>query len=96
MYVINVNIVGAAPDVTITCLAKPTTGCLHDYQLTPGDLVALTKADVFVANGAGMEAFLDKAINQVPGLKVVEAAAGIPLADGGNPHLWVSISGAIP
>ena len=95
MYVMTLNIVGTAPDVTITCLAKPTTGCLHDYQLTPGDLVALTKADVFVANGAGMEAFLDKAINQVPGLKVVEAAAGIPLADGGNPHLWVSISGAI-
>jgi zinc transport system substrate-binding protein len=95
MYVMTLNVVGDAPDVTVKCLTKPTIGCLHDYQLMPGDLVALTRADVFVANGAGMEMFLDKAIRQVPGLKVIVASAGIPLIDDGNPHLWVSISGAI-
>lgn len=95
MYVMTLNVVGDVPGVTVTCLTKPTIGCLHDYQLMPGDLVALTRADVFVANGAGMEMFLDKAIRQVPGLKVIVASAGIPLIDGGNPHLWVSISGAI-
>jgi zinc transport system substrate-binding protein len=95
MYVMTLNIVGDAPGVTVKCLASPSTGCLHDYQLMPGDLVALTRADVFVANGAGMETFLDKAVGQVPGLKVIEAASGIELDDRNNPHLWVSIGGAI-
>jgi len=95
MYVIALNIAGDAPGVTVECLANPSVGCLHDYQLTPGDLIALTQADVFVANGAGMETFIDKAVRQVPRLKVIEASAGIELAGDGNPHVWVSVSGAI-
>jgi zinc transport system substrate-binding protein len=79
----------------VECLANPSVGCLHDYQLTPGDLIALTQADVFVANGAGMETFIAKAVRQVPRLKVIEASAGIELAGDGNPHVWVSVSGAI-
>jgi zinc transport system substrate-binding protein len=95
MYVMTLNVAGEAPEVIVECLAKPSTGCLHDYQLTPGDLVALARADVFVANGAGMETFIEKAVRQAPGLTVIEAGAGIEPADGGNPHLWVSIGGAI-
>ncbi|HZL45084.1 MAG TPA: zinc ABC transporter substrate-binding protein [Opitutaceae bacterium] len=95
MYVITLNVAGDAPGVTVECLANPSVGCLHDYQLTPGDLIALTQADVFVANGAGMETFIDKAVRQVPRLKVIEASAGIELAGDGNPHVWVSVSGAI-
>ena len=95
MYVMTLNVVGGTPGVSVECLARPSTGCLHDYQLTPGDLVALTRADVFVANGAGMERFIDKALRQAPALKVIEAGAGIELLDGGNPHIWVGIGGAI-
>jgi zinc transport system substrate-binding protein len=95
MYVMTLNIVGDTPGVAVECLARPSVGCLHDYQLTPGDLVALSRADVFVVNGAGMETFLDKAARQCPGLRVVEATRGIRLAGDGNPHLWVSISGAV-
>jgi len=53
MYVMTLNVVGDTPGVTVGCLAKPSTGCLHDYQLTPGDMVALTRADVFVAKRRG-------------------------------------------
>jgi zinc transport system substrate-binding protein len=95
MYVMTLNVAGDVPGVTVECLAKPSTGCLHDYQLTPGDLVALTRADVFVANGAGMETFIEKAVRQAPGLALIEAGAGIELIEGGNPHIWVSIGGAI-
>jgi len=35
MYVMTLNVAGEAPGVTVECLAKPSTGCLHDYQLTP-------------------------------------------------------------
>jgi len=44
--------------VTLTNLAPPNTGCLHDYVLTPDNMRKLEKADVFVANGAGAESFL--------------------------------------
>jgi len=95
MYVMALNIVGDTPGVTVECLTGPFVGCLHDYQLSPGNLVTLTRADVFVVNGAGMEAFLEKATRQCPGLRIVEATRGVRLADDGNPHVWVSISGAM-
>ena len=95
MYVMTLNIVGDTPDVTVECLTRPFVGCLHDYQLTPGELVTLSRANVFVVNGAGMETFLDRAARQCPGLRIVEATHGVRLANDGNPHLWVSVSGAI-
>ena len=35
----------------------------HDYQLKPDDLKILSDAQLFVVNGAGMEAFMDKVVN---------------------------------
>ena len=95
MYVMTLNVVGDTPGVSVECMAAPYTGCLHDYQLTPADLKALGTADVFIANGAGMETFIDKAVRQSPNLKVIEASKGIKLAFNNNPHVWVSIGGAI-
>jgi zinc transport system substrate-binding protein len=95
MYVMALNIVGDTPGVTVECMTESTVGCLHDYQLKPGDLKALGAADVFIANGAGMETFIEKAVQQSPNLKVVEACRGLKLAFHDNPHLWVSIGGAI-
>ena len=95
MYVSTLNVVGDTPGVNVTCLAEPFVGCLHDYSLTSGDMKKLAIADIFVANGAGMESFIDKAVKQAPSLKVVEASKGIKLAFEDNPHIWVGISGAI-
>lgn len=95
MYVMALNVVGDTPGVSVECLTGPVTGCLHDYQLTPANLKTLARADLFVANGAGMESFLDKAVRQQPKLKIIEASRGLKLAFPGNPHLWVSLGGAI-
>jgi len=94
-YVSTLNVVGDAPGVEVTCLTPSFVGCLHDYQLTPGDMKKISGADIFVANGAGMETFIGKALKQSPSLKLVDASKGIKPAFGGNPHIWVSISGAI-
>ena len=94
-YITTLNIVEDTAGVDVECMTPPTVGCLHDYQLTPGDLIKLSQADIVVANGAGMEAFIDKVLQQLPRLKVVDASQGISLAFGGNPHVWVAISGAI-
>lgn len=95
MYVMALNVVSDTPGVSVKCMTPQITGCLHDYQLTPGDLKRLGRADVFIANGAGMENFLDKALQQCPKLTVIEASKGLRLAFNDNPHIWVSITGAI-
>jgi zinc transport system substrate-binding protein len=95
MYVMALNVVGDAPGVEVACLTGPSVGCLHDYQLTPADLKTIATADVLVANGAGMEVFLDKAAAQSAKLKVIEASRGLKLAFKDNPHLWLSVGNAI-
>jgi len=93
VYVAALNVTAGVPDVEISNLTSPHIGCLHDYQLTAGDVRKLADADVLLANGAGMEPFLDKVVGQSPNLRVVEVSEGIPLMDG-NSHVWVSFDGA--
>jgi len=99
MYLFASNIANGIEDVKVVNMTEPQTGCLHDYQLVPADLKTLEKADIFVINGAGLESFLDKVLSQLPDLTIIEAAKGIELLkdENGedNPHVWVSISGAI-
>jgi zinc transport system substrate-binding protein len=100
MYIMAINVAKDVPGVSVANLVPPLTGCLHDYSLTTGDMKRFVDADIFVANGAGMESFLDKVIAQYPDLKVAQLSEGIPLIkgqgnEGDNPHVWVSISNAI-
>ena len=99
MYLATINIARDIPGVTVVNMTQPQTGCLHDYQLTPEDMKKLEAADVFVANGAGMESFLQDVLTQQKGLTVVNASQGIALLNDPsgdpNPHLWVSIGHAI-
>lgn len=97
MYVMTLNVARGVPDVTVTNLTAPQTGCLHDYSLTAEDMKKLAGADVFIANGGGMESFLAKAVEANKRLAVVTASAGIPLIrEGGeiNPHVWLRIASA--
>lgn len=99
MYIFTKNVVKDIPNVEVVNMTQPQTGCLHDYQMTPSDLKTLDKANAFIINGAGMESFMDKVMEQRPELKVIEAAKGIELlkdeSGEDNAHVWVSISGAI-
>ena len=98
MYVATINITKGIDGVEVTNMTKPQTGCLHDYQLTTEDMKKLEQANVFVVNGGGMEAFLDKVIKQQKNLTIVDASKDISLLqgeDGPNPHVWVSVSNAI-
>ena len=95
MYIATLNVTKGIPGVEVRDLTKPMTGCLHDYSVTTDDMKQLSKTDIFVVNGAGMESFLDKVIKQLPHVKIVSASDGIDLlkgAEGDNPHVWVSVS----
>jgi len=100
MYIFTLNVAKDIPNVNVIDMTKPTTGCLHDYTVTPDDMKNLEGAQFLVINGAGMESFMDKVIQQFPHLQIIDASKGIPLIEGegdegDNPHLWVSISNAI-
>lgn len=99
IYLFALNLTDGLPDVAVRCLAAPTTGCLHDYQLQTGDMKALSAADVFLINGAGMEGYLSNVFEAFPALPVVDASEGVELMadeDHGemNAHVWLDASNA--
>lgn len=100
IYIFTLNVAKGIPDVKVVNMTQPTTGCLHDYAVTPDDMKNLEEAQFLVINGAGMESFMDKVIKQFPDLKIIDSSQGINLIkgsgeEGDNPHIWVSISNAI-
>lgn len=93
LYIMLENITEGADNISLSMLAPANTGCLHDYQLTTRDMKALENCDILVANGAGMEDFLDKAL-QIKKDTTIIASHGYPLVQD-NAHVWVSPKGAI-
>ena len=98
VYIMAKNVTKGVPGVSLQNLTSSLTGCLHDYSLTSNDMRKLSDAQVFVANGAGMESFLYQILEEHPSLKIIRLSEGISLIkDNGkdNPHVWASISNAI-
>jgi zinc transport system substrate-binding protein len=96
IYLMTRNIADGVPGVKVVNLTKPTSGCLHDYTLSPDELVQLETALAFVVNGAGMESFLSRVTERRPGLPAIDSSRGIPpIVDRNgetNAHFWVSVS----
>ena len=103
IYLFTLNLLDGVDGVAVRNLAAPGTGCLHDYQLQTGDMKALSEADVFLVNGAGMESYLDSVFEFFPDLPVVDASAGIELLEADlagvtvgesetmyNAHVWLA------
>ncbi len=103
MYIFALNVAGDAPGVSVDIMLPASMGCPHDYALTPGDMRKIAAADLFIANGYGMEEFLGAPVRKAnPRIRIVETARGVPPireAEGGhdgiNPHTWVSPRNAI-
>ena len=110
IYALAANLLEGVPGVTLASLAPPSTGCLHDVALLPGDLQALLHADVLLVNGAGMESYLDDVLEEFPFLPIVDASVGVELLPNAehddpddhddhnhgecNAHLWLSVPNA--
>ena len=103
IWILALNLTDGLDGVEVVNLTEPVTGCLHDYYLLPSDKVTLSRADILLINGAGMEAFLPDISVDYPNLPVVDATAGLPfLSESGmleigdheegeevNAHLWL-------
>ena len=72
VYLATINVVGDADGVTVQNLSQPTTGCLNDYTLTTEDMKNLSKADVLIVNGGGMEGYLEDVVEAYPNLPIID------------------------
>lgn len=68
----------------------------HTYEPGPSRVVKLTKADLVIVNGLGLEAALEDVVeeNTSSSAILVELAEGLPVIDK-NPHLWLDVLNAI-
>lgn len=104
VYIATLNIIDGAKNVSLSNLTSTEVGCLHDYQLTTANMLTLSKADVLIINGGGMENFVQKAIDNCNDLKIIDSSEGIleeheekhieheGHEHGENAHIWVSIT----
>lgn len=89
VYIAALNVTQGSPNVVLENLSEPQTGCMHDYQLTPQDMILLSKADLFLVNGGGIENFLVEAAQSYPHLDIIKVSEGLGLPEGANAHVWM-------
>lgn len=94
------SVAGDRAEVTVLL---PPDADPHAFEPRPGDLTAITQAQVLFKNGAGLEGFLEPLLRSAGGQPlIVECAQGLKLRtmeEGGqqtaDPHLWFDVRNAI-
>ena len=92
--------------IRVTRLITENVSCLHDYTLQTGQMRAIESADLVLINGAGLEDFMEDALEKAS--VVVDASHGLELESGHvhehdhdhghvheeDPHIWLSPNNA--
>lgn len=105
VYSASLRVTQGVKGVKVSNLTPGSTGCLHNYQLTPDNMVTLKNADILIKNGLGMESFLDD-IEFSPRIGILDTSEGAQLIgeedrdrdhDHGdyNQHIWMGPSNYI-
>ena len=61
----------------------------HDFEITSKDMANLSKADLFIYNGGGMEHWVDSVKNAL-NIKYVNSSSNINNENNLDPHFWLS------
>lgn len=64
-------------DIQVTRLVTESVSCLHDYTLQVSQIRAIEAADIVVISGAGLEEFLDDALEGAD--TIIDASEGVEL-----------------
>ncbi|KKB08346.1 metal ABC transporter substrate-binding protein [Devosia chinhatensis] len=94
------NVAGDAAEVV--SITKPGAE-IHNYQPTPGDLLAAQDADLVLWNGLNLEQWFAQFLDNLPDVPNAVLSEGIepigigdgPYAGRPNPHAWMSPSDAL-
>jgi zinc transport system substrate-binding protein len=92
LYIMCLNLTQGVSGVELSLLAPDTTVSLREYMLTTKDLTAVSSCDILVANGAGMERFIEQAV-KLKQNALITAADHYPLIDT-DPYIYFSPAGA--
>lgn len=86
VYVFTLNVVGQTPGVHVEMLLSRDVGCPHNYSMRPADLKRVAHADVLIANGLGVEPFLDGLMRASPQTRLITIAddCAVIRAEGGH------------
>ena len=85
-YVFTRNVVRQAPDIRIELLIAKQTGCPHDYSLKPEDLTLASQANAIIANGLGLDPFLDGLQKANPNARVITISDNCELLPAAGQH----------
>lgn len=108
IYALAAMVAQDVPDLTLCCLVQPQNGCLRSYTLSDWDAALLLRsANAVLAGGSGLESF-DSTLEQTEsaGIARAELLYGLELYSmggddeeshfsGSNPHLYMSMDGAV-
>lgn len=99
LYIMTLNITDGIDNVSVSNMTNNNVGCLHNYTLQTSDLKTLSKADLFIMNGLGIEMFTDKISEEYPNLEIIDTST-IELdlirdSEGLNGHVWNDIDNYI-
>jgi ABC-type Zn uptake system ZnuABC Zn-binding protein ZnuA len=78
IYQITRNVTQGLDSVSVELMLPAHLGCPHDYALTPQDMKKLSRADVLIVNGLGIEEFLGAPVRKSNAkLRVIDSSTGI-------------------
>ena len=72
----------------------PTGTEPHDFEPTAADMAKLSKADVFIYNGMGIDEWAEKVADTLPENVSILRTTGEISADGSDPHVWLGLKNA--
>lgn len=88
MYYLCSRLSDGMEGVRVEALITEEVSCLHDYTITTTQMRLIEGADMVVLSGAGLEHFMESALENVPAEKLVDSSAGVELI-GDDPHIWM-------
>lgn len=84
-YLAALTVTDGVEGVSVSRLDTGSVSCLHDYTLTVNDMKKLSRADIIVLNGAGMEDFMSDALAS-SSATVIDCSAGAALLPAAGHH----------
>jgi ABC-type Zn uptake system ZnuABC Zn-binding protein ZnuA len=90
VYLLASAVIDGVDGVTVEAVVNQSVACVHDYTLTIQNMKVLEGADLILLSGAGLEDFMDDAIQ---GKTTADCSEGISLLEGedgeDDPHIWM-------
>ena len=74
MYLIS-SFIADGSKIEIKNVASPQTGCLHDYQLTTGNIRQLAQSGVLIINGGDMEQTFLNGAQDLTNIKIIDSSS---------------------